>query len=45
MNEKIIADVIPVAVRSNIPINIPTIPYWFALARAPWIREWPKLVN
>ena len=39
-----IAAVIPVAVKSNIPIKIPIIPYSFAFARAPWIRECPKLV-
>jgi hypothetical protein len=32
---KIIAAVIPDAVKSNIPISIPIIPYSLALAKAP----------
>ena len=39
-----IALVIPVAVRSNIPIRIPVAPDSFVLSRAPWIRRCPKLV-
>ena len=44
LNENIIAAVIPVAVKSNIPISIPTTPKLLALAKAPCISEWPKLV-
>ena len=42
MKAKIIAEVIPVAVKSNIPINIPIKPISLALCRAPCIRECPK---
>ena len=39
-----IAVVIPVAVKSNVPENIPIIPSEFALSSAPCIRECPKLI-
>ena len=38
------AEEIPAAVKSNIPIARPKTPYYFVIAMAPCIKEWPKLV-
>ena len=38
------AEEIPAAVKSNIPIARPKNPYSFVIAMAPCIKEWPKLV-
>ena len=44
IKENIIAVVIPVAVKSNIPIKRPTKPLLLVAASAPCIKECPKLV-
>jgi len=38
------AAIIPADVKSNIPIISPIGPRLVALAKAPWISKWPKLV-
>ena len=44
INPNTIADTIPTEVKLNIPPKRPSKPFSSALAKAPWIKEWPKLV-
>ena len=44
INANKMAEEIPAAVKSNIPIARPKTPYSFVIAMAPCIKEWPKLV-
>ena len=41
---KTIAATIPAEVKLNIPPSNPKIPFSLAASKAPWIKEWPKLV-